>query len=364
MLVMLPFVLTVIIVSYLNYIYDIIEERDEKNNWLFDTSYLVNQLYVVGYDVIMFPVELRPKQQWKLISKKISEKMNASIFSKDHEKYFIEGLVYKQRKISRLFDRMLYSKSNGAQKHERRNQLAKQVLIQTQSIKTDLYDAVKENEIYYKKIRKNIIFTIALIAFGLMIIITMIVFYLHNSICSPLETLKKWSSDFVSGHLDRKVELKTDDEFKLLADSFFELGWQLKQNYIELDSEIKNRKEAEIRNLILLHHINECQAQTGTGSLDWHVEYGVFYITAVALEFLGLEEQDEILRFDDFINLIDKSDQQSSLFMLERCRDTGKGFDMDVTLNNEGDLIRKVHLTGVASIKAPARYVNITINMV
>jgi len=364
LLMLLPLLLIVVILSYLNYIYNVIETRDEKNHWLSDVSYLVNQLNMVGYDMVVYPSEDRPKQQWKLISGKISKKLDTHIFSETREKGFIDGLMYKQRKISRLFNRLLYSKGSKLRDTERRNQLAKQVLIQTLAIKNDIHEAININDSYYAQIRKNIILSIALIAFGVIFIIAVIVYYLQNSICSALDVLKKWSADFVSGHLDKKIELNTGDEFKLLADRFFELGWQLKQNHIELDSEIENRKEAEIRSLMLLHHINECQAQTGTGSLDWHVEYGVFYLTAMALEFLGLKEEDETLGFDDFIALIDKSDQQRVLFMLERCRDTGKGFDIDVILNKEKDLIREIHLAGVVSVKAPSRYVNITISMI
>ena len=361
---LLPLLLVVIILSYLNYIYDVIDERDKKNNWLSDVSYLVNQLNMVGYDVVMYPLEERPKQQWKVISGKISKKTDEHIFSKEHEKNFIEGLMYKQRKISRLFNRMLYSKGSKLREIERSNQLAKQVLIQTLTIKNDIHEAQKDNELYYSQIRKNIVVSIAIIAVCAILIIGIIIYYLNISICSPLEVLKKWSADFVSGHLDKKIELNSGNEFKRLADNFFELGWQLKQNHIELDSEIENRKDAEIRSLMLLHHVNECEAKTGIGSIDWHVDYGVFYLTAMALEFLGLEEQDEILGFDDFINLIDKSDQQNTLLILEQCRDTGKGFNIDVMLNREINLKRKVQLVGVVSIKVPSRYVNITIKMV
>lgn len=361
LLVVLPVILIVTILIYVNHIYDVIEERDEKNHWLSDVSHLVNQLYMVGYDVVMFSSEERPKQQWVLISDKVTKKINTTLFSENHEKYFIDGLKQKQRKISHLFNRMSYLKEGKTKKIERRELLAKQILIQTQAIKNDIYEAVRANEIYYKEIRKNIIFTIILIAILMTLVISVIVYYLHDSICSPLSILKKWSSDFVSGHLDKKIEMDSEGEFKLLADSFFELGWQLKQNHLELDSEIKNRKEAEIRRLMLLHHINECQAKTGTGSLDWHVDYGVFYLTAVALEILGLEETDDTLGFDDFINLIDKKDQQGVLFMLERCRDTSKSFDIEVSLAGKDTSGKKIQLAGVVSIMAPSRYVNITI---
>jgi len=363
-LIILPLLLIVVMMVYLSHVYDVLEERDEKNIWLEEVSFLVSQLYMVGYDVVMYPAEERPKQQWKLISDKIAEKLRTSIFLQKHEVEFVDTLKHKQVKLSRLFNRMLYSIDNRKIRTERREQLAKQILIQTQAIKSDIHSINIVNEKYYSEIRNDLIVVLVLIAFFTVLIISLIVSYLYKSICYPLDILKDWSADFVSGHLDKKIDIRSNDEFSALANQFFELGLQLKQNHLELDNEIEERKKSEMQNQMLLLHLDACQQHTGVASLDWQTTYGTLYLTPMSLDILALDKNDAVLGFDDFINLIDKNDQKSALFMLERCRDTGKGFELNITFSAEEKSPRKVRLLGFVSTVAPYKYVNMTIELI
>lgn len=365
LMMLMPLILVIIILVFVNYVYSIIEQRDEKNHWFSDVNDLVNQLYIVGYDVVMYSGEKRPRQQWILIANRVSERLDNNPFELDSEKDFIDTLRIKQRKISQLFNRMLNANQLKLYTEQRRQLLARQVLFQTQAIKNDLSSALDNNDSYYGEIRQRIVLLIVLIAFILLLSIAVSIYYLYSSISIPLEILKKWSREFVRGHLDKEIELDESNEFRHLADSFFELGWQLKQNHLELEL-IKNKYcQAELRNQLLLSHLDQCQAGNIQGHIDWNIEAGVLYLSSNVESMFGLEGKDNSVGFDQFANLIDFSERQATVYLLERCRDTGKEFETDCRFRQSGngnDV--RVHLNGALVIIDQHRLVSIEVNPV
>ncbi len=356
-----PLVLIIIIVSFANYIYGVIELRDKKTQWFSDVNYLVSQLYVVGYDVVMFNEEARPKQQWMIISNKVSGYLQTDMFDAEHELFFIETLRNRQRKISKLFNRMQHSKNIQIQSEARQQQLASQILIQTQTIKNDLYKALKRNDAFFNKIREQLILMVVAIAFLLVLVIFLSVYYMYRGVIRPLEILKKWSDDFVRGHLDKEVTLDKSNEFKMLADSFFELGWQLKQNHIELEKNNEKNQELEARNQLLKAHLNHCLEGGGIGYLDWEIEQGIFYLTKEAITILGLKADKTSLKFNHLVNLFAVEDRQSLVYQLERCRDTMKVIEIKSYLAPESGTNKQISIKGSVVSGMDNQYVSLRI---
>ena len=356
-----PFLLVTIIVLFVNYIYGVIELRDKKNQWFSDVNYLVSQLYMVGYDVIMFSNEERPRQQWVLISKKVSAYLKSEIFDSEHELVFIETLRNRQRKISKLFNRMQHSEKMQIHTEIRLQQLAKQILNQTQAIKNDLYRALKLNDAFYNDIRQRLILMILSVAFVLVLVIFITVYSMYAGVTKPLGVLKKWSEDFVRGHLDKEIELDKSNEFKLLADSFFELGWQLKQNHIELEKKSKESKVLDGRNQLLMSHLDHCLDGRGVGYIDWEIDQGFIYLTKEAIALLGLKPDKTRLKFNDLVDLFSVDCRQGLVYQLERCRDTLKVFELTCQLSAESGIDKLFVLKGSVIRLENSRYVSIRI---
>jgi len=357
-----PLVLIIIIVSFANYIYGVIELRDKKNQWFSDVNHLVSQLYVVGYDVVMFNDEVRPKQQWMLISKKVSGYLQTDMFDVEHELVFIDALRNRQRKLSKLFNRMQHSKKMRIHTEARQQQLANQILIQTQAIKNDLYKALKRNDDLYNEIRNQLILMIIAIAFLLVLVIFLSVYYMYCGVTKPLEILKKWSDDFVRGHLDKEVELDKTNEFKMLADSFFELGWQLKQNHIELEKSSEKSQQLDARNKLLMSHLDDCLDGRAIGYLDWDIDQGFFYLTSEATKMLDLKAEKTRLKFNELVNLFAADERQSLVYQLERCRDTMKVFEIKCRLVAESGVDKRIHLQSSVFSDQDSRYVSLCIS--
>jgi len=357
-----PLVLIIIIVLFVNYIYGVIELRDKKNQWFSDVNYLVSQLYVVGYDVVMYTDEIRPKQQWMLISEKVSGYLQTEMFDAEYESNFIEALRNRQRKISKLFNRMQHLNKIQIHTEARQQQLANQILIQTQAIKNDLYKALKRNDLFYNDIRQRLILMIVAVALVLVMVIFLSVFFMYVGVTKPLEILKKWSDDFVRGHLDKEVALDKSNEFKMLADSFFELGWQLKQNHIELKKNTEKSQELEIRNQLLSAHLDHCLEGGGVGYLDWEIEQGIFYLTKESITILGLKANKTSLKFNDLVNLFVIEDRQGLVYQLERCRDAIKVFEIKCHLTAESGTNKQIIIQGSVFSGLDNQYVSLRIS--
>jgi len=345
-LLTVPLAIVIIIILFLNYIYSVIELRDKKNQWFSELNYHVSQLNMVGYDVVMYSEEARPRQQWVIISKKVAVFLQTDMFDQGYESVFIESLRNRQRKMSKLFERMTLSSQQILHATQRQQQLARQILHQTQSIKNDIYKALKRNDLYYNEIRQQIILMIVGIAFFLVLVIFVSVYHMYFGVTRPLNILKKWSSEFVRGHLDKEIALDTSNEFKHLADSFFELGWQLKQNYIELEKNKEISQNLEARNQLLISHLNDNISDSGVGYLDWDIDRGVFYLTKAAINILGLKANKTQLKFNDLINLIALEERPGLIYQLERCRDTSKKIETHCHMAVESGTDKKLFFQG------------------
>lgn len=355
-----PFALVVIILLELNYINNIIEERDKENKWLAEVSYLTNQLYSVGYDVLFYVDEDRPRLQWEMIFKRMSEHLDKQSYSRENKDVLIERLKLRQKRLSELYDRMKHKYGSEKNTDERKNQLIRQMLFQTQAIKQDLSLASKKSRNYYNDIRHTMVVTIAVVALSLTLIVSVFIYYLYMSICAPIDILKMWSEDFVSGHLDKKIELDDNNEFKKLANNFSELGDQVKQYHLDLEAERDLRREAEIKNNLLVNDLNTTKGVTAEGSLYWNIRAGEVYLTPAAARVLAIQQKNEMLKFDDFIKLIDPDDQKTLLFTLEQCRTTGKSFDIICRLMT-GMSSKKIVLMGRLYAVSDYRYISINI---
>lgn len=81
------------------------------------------------------------------------------------------------------------------------------------------------------------------------IIALLIAIYLSKIIIKPLRDLKSATQEIIKGNLNKKINVKTKDEFKDLADSFNIMADKLKKNIEQVEQKVKDRtKELETLN--------------------------------------------------------------------------------------------------------------------
>ena len=81
--------------------------------------------------------------------------------------------------------------------------------------------------------------------FFIMVALGVLSFWFSQLITRPLEQLRKGSEAIGKGNLDYQVDIRSGDEFELLAQSFNGMAADLKTKVIELEQELEERRKAQ-----------------------------------------------------------------------------------------------------------------------
>jgi len=81
-----------------------------------------------------------------------------------------------------------------------------------------------------------------------LIVIFIFVWYFSKRFVAPLYDIKSGTQEIVKGNLDKRIDVKSRDEFENLADSFNIMAERLKENIEGVEKKIKDRTE-ELENL-------------------------------------------------------------------------------------------------------------------
>ena len=242
-----PLMFGIFVIAVSNWTDSKIQSAEQYQEWTNDLLKLSMKLSVIGFDVISFPDEQRPRRQWIIVY----ENLKAGI-EKDHvlSVYAKENLVKITASLKKLND--LYGDVaendlavSDSHKLEHTKRLTKRLLFEVNVIVVAAgainNDALSEKSKIYPKAN----FMMTLVGIVSLFLFFIVLFILKQSILNPLHVLKTWSHKLADGQLDKRIELKRDDELGELAGDFNKMADKLQDSIERLQVEIKERLQAE-----------------------------------------------------------------------------------------------------------------------
>lgn len=335
LLFVLPFYMSIFLAANLIYIYSILEARDEKNRWIHETSQLATQMYLIGYDVAMYPAESRPYMQWDFVSVKFKKYLDTMPVSTEQDRNLLRILTFQFNKTDKLYKRLVPSlaeKPEDASSMKRRERLMRQLMLHTQNIIFDILEARHNNEAYFKSLRDRIILVIAIASVIFLLISSRLAYLINRGVLRPINKLKQWSAEFVSGHLDKTIEIENNDEFVDLANGFKEMGWQIKNNFIELTNANSETKQTIMQLEVMKQQLELCQRYSGSGSFEWDYKKELVIFSNGSAELVNLPVDKRQLSIKEFLNFVHELDRSQVTEAFRRCRESGEGFELDCRL--------------------------------
>ncbi len=247
-LMVLPLVFSLFVVAALLWADKEIQTAEDYRKWTDKILSLSMKLSVVGFDVISFPREKRPRQQWSVIHEAMINSSEKSIgLSGDAEKSAFK-IKKSLRRLTELYSDVTVRRAGVTDKLrlERTKRSTRRLLFEVSAIVDEArllnQDALEKKSSIYPK--ANLL--MMLVGIISLILFLVVLFILKRSILTPLTALKKWSTRLAGGDLNNRIELQRNDEFVLLAHDFNKMADKLQQSISDLEVEVSERKQTEI----------------------------------------------------------------------------------------------------------------------
>jgi nitrate/nitrite-specific signal transduction histidine kinase len=335
LLFVLPVYLAIFLAANLAYTYSILEERDSKNQWAEKTEQLSAQLYLIGHDVAYYHNEERPQQQWLYVVDKLEQQLETLPGETVEERRLLNKLSYRLNKIHKLFYE--FSKINPEEMNaeSRRGRVMKQLLIHAQEFMFTVLQSRHENEIYFKKIRDRIILVMVAGSLVYLLISAQLAYLMNRGVLRPISELKKWSADFISGNLDRKIEIESHNEFMELASGLSEMGGQIKSNYLEMIEAISERENFAVQTALLQQQLDQCQSFNLSGSICWDLHRDDFVLSDNTMIILFPGDHKKSISLAEFLSKVYEPDRDRVAQTLKRSRDERTGFGLECRILRE-----------------------------
>jgi len=201
----------------------------------------------VGFDVISYPEEKRPRRQWEIISKKLALSTGRQHYLDSYGQDALVKIISSQNKLNDLYIEITKS---GHVLNERKllariQRATKRLLFEINVI---VYEANELNNHALKiksKIYPKANYLITLIGIVSLFLFLVIMIMLKKSVLTPLLVLKNWSHKLAGGELDNRIILHRKDEIGSLADDFNKMADKLQTTIRDMEAEVRERKQVE-----------------------------------------------------------------------------------------------------------------------
>ncbi len=153
------------------------------------------------------------------------------------------------------------------------------------------YEEYKQRKVY-KTPLKSIYTTIGLVATLIIIFSAIwIGFQIARGITVPFQKLAEGTRAVAAGNLDYKVEVKADDEIKILVDSFNQMTTDLRHNKAELEKVNLNLKQANLELEQRTNYIITVLQNIATGVVSIDKQGRISTLNKAAIKMLKLNPQ-------------------------------------------------------------------------
>jgi two-component system nitrogen regulation sensor histidine kinase NtrY len=154
------------------------------------------------------------------------------------------------------------------------------------------YEEYTQRKVYRTPL-KSIYTTIVLVATLIILFSAIwIGFQIARGITIPFQKLAEGTRAVAAGNLDYKVEVKADDEIKILVNSFNQMTTDLRHNKVELEKVNLNLKNANLELEQRTHYIETVLQNIATGVVSIDRQGYISTLNKSAVKMLGLKPQE------------------------------------------------------------------------
>jgi len=174
------------------------------------------------------------------------------------------------------------------------------------SVSWKMVYVVNENEILAIADRTNIQFTLIFLFFSFVVIL-LIIILIKTKVTTPIKKLMEGTKEIAKGNYNKKIEIVSNDEIGLLADSFNQMSQHLKQSRDELlDSQKNLEKIVETRTKELNDKVKKLgESEIATLNIMEDLQHTIDKLketqTTIELQNIQLKKLDRIK--SDFLNI-------------------------------------------------------------
>ena len=269
LLMILPLAFGIFVIAVLYWAEEQIKTAEQYRLWTDGVLKSSMKLSMIGFDVISFPGEKRPRRQWAIVYQALKNDAENRPVSSNYATESIQKINASLERLNALYLRLSVdsAKINDRRRLERSNRKTKRLLFEVNVIVTEAgmlnNDALERKSLVYPKAN----FLISLVGIVSLFLFLLILFILKKSIIDPLNVLKDWSHKLASGNLDTRIKLKRKDELGLLSDDFNVMADKLQNIIQEMEEEVCERKQAE--NLL---HLAQLSLSEANENLEFRIE--------------------------------------------------------------------------------------------
>ncbi len=230
-----------------------LQEEIEESSLVRDLQLALTRVVMPLNDFLIAGADPNEPENYKALSVKVKaliEKLSELEFDKPEEREFFDHVKKEYQQIEDIA-LQIFSIHNpignpeAGRLMEEVDKIGDDALTNLEKFHLLALKEMEESQIDWKKTKYllNLILFIG-VSLSIFIIIGALVFFSRN-IISPLKSLKNAALEFAQGNLDKRVNVKTNDEIGFLANAFNKMGAELKKSYTALKNENTKRILAE-----------------------------------------------------------------------------------------------------------------------
>lgn len=298
------------------------EVRDQEENiWEISQDFL--QLTLLSHDMVLHPLERRPRKQWLNKHKSIQQRF--TVIRLTEKRYKKKSLVLQKRTNELL---PLFNKLANLSERLHETVLPKEKMMYREQrdrtigqLNTKVQSTVNASVLLLNTLRRDALNRIAVVEFYMLAITTVITmllvfltFRLRRSIINPLSLLHRGTELIGKGDLSYRVGTGSSDEIGQLSRSFDEMTTQLQWSTTsrrKLEAEIESRKYAEDALKRTKNGLQEAQRIAHLGNWDWNITEGTLAWSNGIYRIFGIDPEGFGATYEAFLNSVHPEDRGS-----------------------------------------------------